>query len=392
MVYYDEDERMRSLMDALPEEEISSVEGYFPQAVKKPIKQEGSTAVAGVKGTTQQSSVGETVKQRIADGESPFTALFQKNSKEPQKDKDKEKKLKKMAKIQAYTNALATLGSAIGAFAGKGGLSRGNFAGYFPNVNREGVGAYLNEIDQMEEDYKTEHNKWMDNKTAAEMRDLQYQLSKLEKEKAEQKAKEALAEQRTYTEGQRDEERQYAEAQEAKKREMALMDTAIEWGVFSGDFEEWNKLTPKRRSELIAQAAEKKRKYNLTPKPSSDTPKLEDTIVLPLSNGQSMAVPKGQMSNANWEAVYLAMVKENSAHQAIGNPKYNAYGDLIGYYPPTVSQKIAAIQEHFASSPGAQKEVEKIIGARGQKGVVEAPTSSTPKPATTSIDSPWIKK
>ena len=259
-------------------------------------------------------------------------------------------------------------------------------------MNREGVGAYLNEIDQMEEDYKTEHNKWMDNKTAAEMRDLQYQLSKLEKEKAEQKAKETLAEQRTYTEGQRDEARKYAEAQAEQKREMALMDTAIEWGVFSGDFEEWNKLTPKRRNELIAQAAEKERKYKLTPKPSSNTPKPENTIVLPLSNGQSMAVPKGQMSNANWEAVYLAMVKENSAHQAIGNPKYNAYGDLIGYYPPTVSQKIAAIQEHFASSPGAQKEVEKIIGARGQKGVVEAPTSSTPKPATTSIDSPWIKK
>lgn len=385
MVNYDEDERMRSLMDAMPEEVSSSVEGYFPQAVKEPMKQEESTAEAGVEGTTQQSSVGKTVKQRIADGESPFTALFQKNSKEPQKDEDKEKKLKKMAKIQAYTNALATLGSAIGAFAGKGGLSRGNFAGYFPNVNREGVGAYLNEIDQMEEDYKTEHKKWMDNKTAAEMRDLQYQLSKLEKEKA-------LAEQRTYTEGQRDEARKYDEAQAAQKREMARMDTAIEWGVFSGDFEEWNKLTPKRRNELITQAFEKERKYKLTPKPSSNTTKPENTIVLPLSNGQSMAVPKGQMSNANWEAVYLAMVKENSAHQAIGNPKYDSYGSIIGYYSPTIAQKISAIQEHFASSPGAQKEVEKIIGARGQKGVVEAPTSSTPKPATTSIDSPWIKK
>lgn len=82
-----------------------------------------------------------------------------------------------------------------------------------------------------------------------------------------------------------------------------------------------------------------------------------------------MVVPKAQMNNANWEAVYSAMIGENPSHQAIGNPRYDSYGQVIGHYPPTLQQKIAAIQQHYAESPAAQKRMEEIVGARGKQGV-----------------------
>lgn len=304
---------------------------------------------------TSAPSVIDAVKGRIAAGEEPYVALFTANHPKPQRDTENMKALRKAAMWQAIANAVGVLGGAAGAAAGKGG-----FAGYAPNVKREGVEGFLDQMNQKEEDYKTLNKEYMDGQTRAAMYDLQRKIALEEK-----------AEEREYQAQKRDEARLYAEQQAEDERERVRMDTAIEWGVFNGSFDEWKALTPNRRAELISQAAERGRNYKLTPKPKSTTPKSkpESTIVLPMKNGQSMVVPKAQMNNANWEAVYAAMVGADSSHQAIGNPRYNSYSEIIGYYPPTLQQKIAAIQRNYASSPAAQKRMEEIVGARGKQGV-----------------------
>lgn len=95
-----------------------------------------------------------------------------------------------------------------------------------------------------------------------------------------------------------------------------------------------------------------------------------------LGNGEFVSVPKDRMNEYNITELY-DMVPE-SIKETAGRPKMDAYGEVIGYYPPTQKEMLQAINRAAQNDPKIKDAI------RNLGGKPAAPATSAPSvaPAT----------
>ena len=109
-----------------------------------------------------------------------------------------------------------------------------------------------------------------------------------------------------------------------------------------------------------------------------------------LGNGEFVSIPKDRMNDFNITGLY-DMVPDDIKETA-GKPKMDAYGNIVGYYPPTTQkEKLQAINRAAQSDPAIKDAIRALAGQPAAPAET-APAPGKKKPNPMSDNTPTQKE